>query len=234
MAGAEHYFSANPGSRRRERTVALQLPDVSASLRSDRGIFSAHRIDPGTRLLLKYAPLPAAAGGSAGANGTTPADGSDGGRTLADVGCGYGPIAVALALRAPDATIWATDVNRRALDLAVANLAAAGVTVAGGGDPGRGARARVCSPDEVPPGLRVDAVYCNPPVRIGHAALDRLLLEWLDRLHPGGFAVVVMHKNLGADSLVRRLGAKGWASRRLAIGGGYRVLQIPAITDRSP
>ena len=234
MAGPEHYFSANPGSRRQERTVALELPDVSASLRSDRGVFSAHRIDPGTRLLLKYAPLPAAAGGAAAANGTTPADGSDGGRTLADVGCGYGPIAVALALRAPDATIWATDVNRRALDLAAINLAAAGVTVAGGDDLGSGARARVCSPDEVPPGLRVDGVYCNPPVRIGYAALDRLLLEWLERLHPGGFAVVVMHKNLGADSLVRRLGAQGWVSRRLAIGGGYRILQIPAATDRSP
>ena len=234
MAGPEHYFSANPGSRRRERTVALELPDVSASLRSDRGVFSAHRIDPGTRLLLKHAPLPAAAGGSAGANGTTPADGSDGGRTLADVGCGYGPIAVALALRAPDATIWATDVNARARELAVANLATSGVTVASGGDPGGGARARVCSPEEIPTGLRVDGVYCNPPVRIGNAALNGLLLQWLERLHPGGFAVVGMHKNLGADSLVRRLSAQGWPSRRLAIGGGYRVLQFPAATDRSP
>ena len=234
MAGAEHYFSANPGSRRQERTVALELPDVSASLRSDRGVFSAHRIDPGTRLLLKHAPLPAAAGGSAAANGTTPVSGGDGGRTLADVGCGYGPIAVALALRAPDATIWATDVNSRARELAVANLATSGVTVAGGGDPGGGARARVCSPEEIPPGLRVDGVYCNPPVRIGNAALDELLLQWLGRLHPGGFAVVVMHKNLGADSLVRRLSAQGWPSQRLAIGGGYRVLQIPAATDRSP
>ena len=226
MAGAEHYFSANPGSRRRERTVTLRMKDVSRELRTDRGVFSADRIDPGTLLLLKHAPLPAA----------TPGNGSEaaGGRVLADVGCGYGPIAVTLGLRAPDATIWATDVNERARELAVANLAATGVTVAGGGDPGSGARARVCSPDEVPPGLRVDAVYCNPPVRIGHPALDSLLLEWLERLHPGGFAVVVMHKNLGADSLVRRLGAQGWASRRLAIGGGYRVLQIPAITDRSP
>ena len=199
---------------------------MSRELRTDRGVFSANRIDPGTLLLLKHAPLPAAPPG----NGSEAA----GGTVLADVGCGYGPIAVTLALRAPDATIWATDVNRRALDLAARNLAAAGVTVASGDDPGRGERARVCSPDEVPPELRVDAVYCNPPVRIGHPALDRLLLEWLERLHPGGFAVVVMHKNLGADSLVRRLGAQGWASRRLATGGGYRVLQIPAITDRSP
>ena len=221
MAGAEHYFSPNPGSRRRERTVTLRLKDVTLDLRSDRGVFSADRIDPGTLLLLKHAPLPAATAG----NGSDDAAG----RVLADVGCGYGPIAVALALRAPDASIWATDVNERARELTAANLSAAGMAVfVGGGDPaGRGRRARVCAPEEVPASLRLDAVYCNPPVRIGNKALDELLHQWLERLRPGGFAVLVMHKNLGGDSLVRRLEASGWAPRRLAIGGGYRVLQVP-------
>ena len=212
MAGVEHYFSPSPDSRRRTRTVALRLKDVSLDLRTDRGVFSADRIDPGTLLLLKHAPLPPPRNAGAAAVG----------RVLADVGCGYGPIAVTLALRAPDATIWAVDVNERARELAVANLSAAGVTVEGG------ERARVCAPDEVPEALRFDAVYCNPPVRIGNKALDELLAQWLDRLRPGGFAVLVMHKHLGADSLVRRLAASGRAPRRLAIGGGYRVLQVPA------
>ena len=227
MAGPEHYFSANPASPRRARTVTLRLKDVTLDLRTDRGVFSADRIDPGTLLLLKHAPLPAPQVGNSSATTT---------RVLADVGCGYGPIAATLALRAPDATIWATDVNERARELAAANLSAAGMAVfVGGGDPaGRDRLARVCAPEEVPASLRLDALYCNPPVRIGNSALDELLLQWLQRLHPGGFAVVVMHKNLGADSLVRRLEARGWTPRRLAIGGGYRVLQIPAATDRSP
>lgn len=214
MGGAEHYFSPDPGSRRRERTVTLALADVSADLRTDRGVFSAQRVDSGTRLLLKHAPLPAAGDGS--------------GRTLADVGCGYGPIAVALALRAPDAAIWAVDVNQRARRLAAANLAAAGASVGDGRGGPSDCRARVCAPEEVPESLRFDALYCNPPVRIGARALDELLLRWLRRLRPGGFAAVVMHKNLGADSLVRRLRERGWTSERLATGGGYRVLQIAA------
>ena len=209
------------------------MRDVSADLRTDRGVFSAGRIDPGTRLLLEHAPLPERTGPGS-TNGESPGDDRRSGLVLADVGCGYGPIAVALALRAPDAAIWAVDVNARARELAAANLAAAGVPVAGPGEPHRGARARVCAPEEVPPALGVDAVYCNPPVRIGNAALDGLLREWLERLRPGGFAVVVMHKNLGADSLVRRLAAGGWAPRRLATGGGYRVLLIPAAAERAP
>ncbi|MCE2524913.1 MAG: methyltransferase [Acidimicrobiia bacterium] len=223
MAGVEHYFSPNPGSRRRERTVTLRLNDVSADLRTDRGVFSADRVDPGTLLLLKHAPLPAPQAG----NGSAAAA-----RVLADVGCGYGSIAVALALRAPDATIWAVDVNERARELAAANLTAAGVAVAGSGERRGAGRARVCAPEEVPASLRLDALYCNPPVRIGNEALDELLRDWLNRLRPGGFAVLVMHKNLGADSLARRLAAAGSAPRRLAIGGGYRVLQVPAATDR--
>lgn len=226
MSAPEHYFSPDPRSRRRTRTVTLDLADVSADLRTDRGVFSAQRVDPGTRLLLKHAPLPAV-GESPPANGTTPAGGVGSGPTLADVGCGYGPIAVALALRAPGATLWAVDVNERARELTATNLTAAGVSVAGPGGRTTG-RAIVCSPEEVPESLRFDGFYCNPPVRIGNKALDDLLLTWLQRLHPHGFAVVVMHKNLGADSFVRRLAERSWTSRRLAIGGGYRVLQIAA------
>ncbi len=220
MGGTEHYFSPEPGSRRRRRTVTLRLQDVTLDLRTDRGVFSAGRIDPGTLLLLKHAPLPPAPA----RNGDSPSAG----RVLADVGCGYGPIAVTLGLRAPDATIWAVDVNERARELAASNLAAAGVPVDGAGERQGAGRARVCAPEEVPASLRLDALYCNPPVRIGNEALDGLLRDWLGRLRPGGFAVLVMHKNLGADSLVRRLAATGTAPRRLAIGGGYRVLQVPA------
>ncbi len=227
MSAPEHYFSPDPGSRRRTRTVTLDLADITADLRTDRGVFSAQRVDPGTRLLLKHAPLPGGTGESPPANGTAPAGGVGSGPTLADVGCGYGPIAVALALRAPRAALWAVDVNQRARELTAANLTAAGVPVTGPVDRTAG-RAIVCSPGEVPESLQFDGFYCNPPVRIGNKALDDLLLTWLQRLHPHGFAVVVMHKNLGADSFVRRLAERSWTSRRLATGGGYRVLQITA------
>lgn len=47
---------------------------------------------------------------------------------VADVGTGSGAIAVALALRAPRARIWATDVSRAAIELARANIARHGLT----------------------------------------------------------------------------------------------------------
>lgn len=246
MVGVDHYFSPSPVSQRRPRTVTLRLADLTVDLRTDRGVYSADRIDPGTLLLLKHAPLPPAPAPRSGGPGAAPV------RVLADVGCGYGPIAVTLALRAPDAAVWAIDVNERARELATANLAAVGVPrggVADGGQhngshdraghndhdrAGERMRARVCSPEEVPEALRFDAVYCNPPVRIGKAALDDLLAGWLRRLRRGGFAVLVMHKNLGADSLARRLAAAGTTPRRLAVGGGYRVLQVPAADRAEP
>ena len=194
-------------------------------LRTDRGVFSANRIDPGTRLLLRNAPLPTGGETVAPSTGTPAADGGTG-TTLADVGCGYGPIAVSLALRAPGATVWAVDVNRRARELTASNLAAAGVTVAGCADRHAGGSARVCTPEDVPDSLRFDGIYCNPPVRIGRSALDDLLAQWLGRLHLGGFAVLVMHKHLGADSLTRRLEGNGWLVGRITTGGGYRVLQV--------
>ena len=85
------------------------LPDVHLTLATDSGVFSPGRLDPGTRLLLDVVPPP-------------PADGD-----LLDLGCGYGPLALVLACRAPAARVWAVDVNRRALALCELNAARAGL-----------------------------------------------------------------------------------------------------------
>ena len=191
-----HYFSEHPDTAPARRTVLLRLPDLDVNLVSDSGVFSGGRIDPGTALLLRVAPAPA--------NGV-----------VLDLGCGYGPIAVALAIRAPDASVWAVDVNERALDLTRENAAAAGL-----------ANISVARPDEVDPALRFSAIYSNPPVRIGKEALHRLLLDWLPRLDDGGRAWLVVQRHLGSDSLAGWLDAEGWPTTRLASRSGYRVLEV--------
>ena len=148
---------------------------------------------------------------------------------LADVGCGYGPIAVTLGLRAPDATIWAVDVNERARELAAANLVDAGVPVAGAGERQGAGRARVCAPEEVPASLRLDALYCNPPVRIGNRGPRRTAAGLVEppaprRVRRAGDAQEPGRRLAGAPPGGRRR----CTHRRLAIGGGYRVLQVPA------
>jgi 16S rRNA (guanine1207-N2)-methyltransferase len=194
---SSHYFSRSPDVASRPSTVRLGLPDVSLELRTDRGVFSAARIDPGTRYLLTEAPAPPTGG------------------HLADVGCGYGPIALTLATRSPGATVWAVDVNERALELTRANAAAAGLS-----------NVRVATPNEVPADVRLAALWSNPPVRVGKAALHDLLDSWLGRLDSAGMALLVVQKNLGADSLHRWLETRDWSVTRLGSRIGYRLLEV--------
>jgi 16S rRNA (guanine1207-N2)-methyltransferase len=177
--------------------VRLDLPDLSLPLQVDRGVFSAARVDPGTKVLLMEAPAPPPSG------------------DLLDLGCGYGPIALALATRSPGATVWAVDVNERALDLTRANAAAAGL-----------GNVRVATPDAVPDDVRFAAVWSNPPVRVGKAVLHDLLTTWLARLAPGGRALLVVQKHLGSDSLHRWLEQQGWHVDRLTSRMAYRVLEV--------
>jgi 16S rRNA G1207 methylase RsmC len=181
--------------------VRLDLPDASFALQADRGVFSAGGVDAGTKVLLLQAPAPPVAG------------------HLLDLGCGYGPIALTLARRAPGATVWAIDVNERALDLTRANAAAAGL-----------ANVRVATPDDVPPDVRFAAIWSNPPVRVGKAALHDLLDRWLPRLEADGRALLVVQKHLGADSLHRWLQERGWQVERLASRMAYRVLDVRPAT----
>lgn len=196
----EQYFSSEPGSVERPRELRLDLADLSLRLSSDSGVFSADRIDPGTRVLLAEAPrpLPSLA-------------------TIADIGCGYGPIALTIAARAPSATVWAIDVNARARELCRENARRNNLD-----------NVVVASPDDVPADLRFDAIWSNPPIRIGKSALHTLLGRWLDRLDVGGHAWLVVNKHLGADSLAAWLTESGWNTQRLVSRQAYRILEVAA------
>tara|TARA_B100000446_G_scaffold3783_1_gene3615 strand:- start:1200 stop:1841 length:642 start_codon:yes stop_codon:yes gene_type:complete len=194
------YWTDSPGVASRPSEVDLLLPDVDLRLTTDRGVFSADRVDRGTRYLLLEGPdLP-----------TGPVD-------LLDLGCGYGPIACTLASRRPEARVWAVDVNERARDLCRANAAAAGL-----------ANVEVAAPDDVPVDLRLAAIWSNPPIRIGKPALHDLLTRWLDLLTHDGTAHFVVQRHLGADSLARWLDDRGWATERRGSRKGFRLLDVAA------
>jgi 16S rRNA (guanine1207-N2)-methyltransferase len=174
--------------------VRLALPDLTLDLTTDRGVFSRDGVDPGTKLLLLEAPPPSPTG------------------DLLDLGCGYGPIALTMAHRAPGATVWAVDTNARARSLTAANAIANGLT-----------NVQVAEP---PPEVRFASIWSNPPIRVGKAALHDLLLRWLPRLAPDGTALLVVQKHLGADSLARWLDERGFPTERLRSRAGYRLLQV--------
>ena len=194
---SSHYFDTSPRAAHRPGLVRVVLPDVYLELETDSGVFSPGRLDPGTRLLLEKAPAPPPKG------------------DLLDLGCGYGPVACVLAKRSPAATVWAVDVNERALGLCARNAAAAGLD-----------NVRCVPPDA--PGMPREfaGIWSNPPVRIGKTPLHDLLSGWLARLAPGAQASLVMGRNLGADSLHSWLTEQGWSVTRLAARSGYRLLQV--------
>src|SRR5204862_7855028 len=163
----------------------------------DRGVSASKGVVPGTMVLLREAPPPPLSG------------------DLLDLGSGYGPIALVLARRAPESHVWAVDVNERAIELTRSNAATAQIP-----------NVSAMPPEQVPDEARFDAIYSNPPVRVGKGPLHDLLLRWLPRLKPGGAAYLVVQRNLGSDSLAKWLGEQGYAVRRLKSKKGYRILEV--------
>jgi 16S rRNA G1207 methylase RsmC len=195
-----HYFSSTPTSAEQRRTLTAHVWGEDLQLTSASGVFAGDKLDRGTAVLLRESAPP------------------EGPARVLDLGCGYGPIALAVALHAPAAHVDAVDVNERALTLCRDNARALGVAD----------RVRVLRPDEVEPDRRYDAIWSNPPIRIGKEALHALLLQWLPRLAPDGEARLVVGKNLGADTLQRWLTEQGYACERAASAKGFRVLVVRA------
>jgi 16S rRNA (guanine1207-N2)-methyltransferase len=200
-----HYFrTPDPGTALPRRELDLVLGGHRVTLTTSGGVFSSERLDLGTRVLLREVPAPPPAG------------------DLLDLGCGWGPLALAQALMSPESTVWAVDVNELALELTGTNAERAGVT-----------NVRPVRPDQVPADLRFAAIWSNPPIRIGKDALHELLLSWLPRLLPGADAHLVVQRNLGSDSLQRWLLEAlppGWTVDRAGSAKGYRVLRLHSPT----
>ena len=195
----DHYFSARPASPEERRQISVTLAGRDLQLEVASGIFSPDHVDLGTQVLLRTVPAPRGA--------------------VLDIGCGWGPIAIAAALTSPDVRVTAVDVNERALDLARRNAATAGVAD----------RLTVTVPEDVPAEARFDTIWSNPPIRIGKAALHELLGLWLPRLGPGGEAWLVVQRNLGSDSLASWLAGQGWGEvEKVASAKGFRVLRVTA------
>ncbi len=192
----DHYFSADPSAPFQRTPVRAEVWGQDLELTSGSGVFANGRLDIGTAVLFRETE--------------PPADGR-----ILDLGCGYGVIGLAICAAVPAARVTAVDVNRRAVLLANENAEALGVAD----------RFRAVTPDDVPAGETFDEIWSNPPIRIGKAALHDLLLTWLPRLAPGGRAMLVVGKNLGADSLQRWLGDQGFPTERLSSAKGFRILE---------
>jgi len=196
----EHYFSSSPGSELNLKQIRATIAGQTYDLTTANGIFSPERIDAGTQVLLSNTP-------------TAPPGGH-----LLDLGCGWGPITLTVAIESPRATVWAVDVNERALDLVRRNAEKLGLS-----------NVNACRPEDVPDDISFMTIRSNPPIRVGKDELHNMMLAWLPRLEPGSDAWLVVQRNLGSDSLQRWLeGAlpEEFSVLRAATNKGYRVLRV--------
>jgi len=192
----EHYFTADPGTPFERESFTAELWGHELTFETGAGVFSRGHLDHATAVLLRELGPPVQ------------------GQFL-DLGCGYGVIGLAIARAVPLANVTGVEVNERAIALANDNARTAGLD----------SRFVACTPEQVPGNQVFDEIWSNPPIRIGKDALHELLLTWLPRLAPEGRAVMVVGKNLGADSLQRWLTDQGWPTTRLASAKGFRVLE---------
>lgn len=186
-----HYFET-PDLPLVTRDITASVFGNELTFATAHGVFSGSRLDPGTSVLLREV--------------TPPQTGH-----LLDLGCGFGPIAVGLAVASPEVTVEALDVNEHALALTRMNAQRHGVAE----------RVQVGTTATGP----FDEIWSNPPIRIGKEALHALLLAWLPKLKPDGVAWLVVGKHLGSDSLARWLSDQGWPTAKMASAKGFRVLK---------
>ncbi|MEO0048719.1 MAG: hypothetical protein RL556_51 [Actinomycetota bacterium] len=197
---AEHYFSQDPASDFKPKEIHVTLDGRELTIVTSGGIFSPDRLDVGTSVLLEHID-------------EAPKSGN-----ILDVGCGWGAIAISLALHSPKAKIWAIDVNERSLQLTKVNAERLGIT-----------NIQVCRPEEVPASIEFQGIWSNPPIRVGKEVLHEILLTWLPRLSTGSESYLVVQKNLGADSLHRWLETelpKGFSTIRVDTAKSFRVLRV--------
>jgi 16S rRNA G1207 methylase RsmC len=197
---SDHYFSASPASAENFRQIRVDLDGRTFELTTAGGVFSPDRLDAGTAVLLANTP-------------TAPVGGH-----LLDLGCGWGPVALTLAMQSPHATVWAVDVNERALDLVRRNAAKLELD-----------NVNAVVPDDVPDDVVFRSIRSNPPIRVGKNELHGLLERWIPRLDERSDAWLVVQRNLGSDSLQRWLAStfeRGYSVHRAATGRGYRVIRV--------
>lgn len=198
-----HYFSSSPEGPLVTREITVSLNGTKTTVLTAGSVFSPEHVDQGTQVLLTHLDR---------ANSTG---------NFLDVGCGWGPIAISLALHSPEATIYAIDVNERSLELTKLNVERLGIN-----------NVIVCKPEDVPAEIEFDEIWSNPPIRVGKVVLHEILRLWINRLAKGGVAHLVVQKNLGSDSLQKWLieeFSPTFESSRIDTSKTFRVLRVSRV-----
>lgn len=173
-----HYYSRNPDVKSDRSSATLKMNDQTIRFITDSGVFSKKEIDFGTRTLLEAFQPPEING------------------PFLDVGCGYGPIGLSIAIQNPKRTIHMIDINERAIRLAKENAANNQVH-----------NVEIYESDsfESVSEKGFAAILTNPPIRAGKQVVHDILSKSYSHLLPNGELWVVIQKKQGAPSAKEKL-----------------------------
>ncbi|MCH3904728.1 MAG: class I SAM-dependent methyltransferase [Lactobacillus sp.] len=193
------YYAKQPTAAHDRQQVNFAWAGVNLNLTTDAGVFSKHRVDYGSIVLIKQASLLT----------NLPAG------NVLDLGCGYGPIGLFAAKHWPERKVDLTDVNERALALAKHNQTANGIK-----------NAHVFASNIYEQiGDTYALILTNPPIRAGKEVVSKILADAKQHLLPGGQILCVIQKKQGEPSAKRLLTQTFGNCQILKRDKGYYVLQ---------
>ena len=191
----KHYFDPAPPLPHEISSFRYEVKGIQLSFTTDAGVFSRHRVDFGSDLLIRA--LPSLAG------------------SILDLGCGYGPIGISLAALNPGIEVTMADINRRAVALARENIRANRI---------KNAQALESDGFAKITGS-FSTIVSNPPIRTGKKVIYPLFEQSIDFLETGGSLWLVIQKKQGAPSAVAKLEAIFTNCSVEEKAGGYWLLR---------
>ncbi len=191
---SEHYYTQQPSSEIRERVFTRRIKDVQLTLTSVSGVFAfENKVDRASELLIKtYRPA---------------------GRTVLDLGCGYGAIGLFIKALYPDQTVCLSDINERAVDYAMLNASKNRLDV-------KVIKSNLYSSLD---GIVFDDIVTNPPLAAGKQLITGLIEQAYYHLNPNGALWLVAYHNKGGSSLKKIMEERFSNVRDMEKSGGIRV-----------
>ncbi|HSI68037.1 MAG TPA: class I SAM-dependent methyltransferase [Planococcus sp. (in: firmicutes)] len=195
---SQHYYSKNPQTKSNPQEWSYTLRGEKFRFQTDAGVFSKGEVDFGSRLLIEAFVDPSIDG------------------PILDVGCGYGPIGMAIAKTFPHKEVHMVDVNTRAIELAEKNTEKNGIT-----------NVRIYESDGLAAVEEAEfsAILTNPPIRAGKETIFRFYEEAYAKLSNGGTLWVVIQKKQGAPSTEAKLSELFGEVRTVDKDKGYFVFE---------
>lgn len=173
-----HYYTTQPNTPHNLDQWTFELKGKNFHFLTDSGVFSKKTVDFGSRVLIE----------------AFTEEGLPAGNIL-DVGCGYGPIGLALAASS-ERTVEMVDINERAVDLAKQNAGNNNIS---------NVDIHPSNIYETINGSEFAAILSNPPIRAGKQVVHEILSGAYDLLALNGTLTVVIQKKQGAPSAAKRM-----------------------------